>query len=198
MKENGTNDVKAIERKISIIWWLPFAEGLIALFFGLATVFWPGLTLVTLLYLISAFLIAWGVLEIIGALISIRYDDMWWVIVVFGLVSLGAGVYFARNPGVTFKVFVIIVGLTFIIRGVMDIAASFMSRGIVNNHQVLYIFAGVAGLLAGIITLVRPVAGGLAFVWVLGLYSIIFGIVMMVAAIELHEIWRKQIKFLER
>ena len=54
------------------MWWLGVVAGIITIFFGIAALFWPGLTLVTFVYLFSAFVLALGVVSIIKSLASIK------------------------------------------------------------------------------------------------------------------------------
>lgn len=165
------------------LWWLGFMQSILAIFFGIAAIFWPGLTLLTLVYLFSAFVLAWGVIEIIHALMSIGRRDTWWLSLLFGLVGLVIGVYLVRHPNVSFVTFISLIGLTFIVRGVFDILGTFLDMRS-TTHRILLFIVGVAALAAGIITLMQPVAGGIAFVWVLGLYALIFGVITFTIALE--------------
>jgi uncharacterized membrane protein HdeD (DUF308 family) len=51
-------------------WWMLILRGTVALLFGILTLFWPGLTLLLLITLFSAYAIAGGIVAI-GA--AIRY-----------------------------------------------------------------------------------------------------------------------------
>jgi uncharacterized membrane protein HdeD (DUF308 family) len=167
------------------LWWFILLQSLLAIFFGIAAIFWPGLTLITLVYLFSAFVLTWGIIEIVHALMSIQQRDTWWLTLVFGLVSLVVGVYLIRHPAVSFATFILLTGLTLIIRGLFDIVGVFLDRNeITAPHRILLIITGVAAIVAGAILLLQPVAGGVAFVWVLGLYALIFGTLTMVIALE--------------
>src|SRR5689334_1463553 len=93
------------------LWWLMLLQGVAAIFFGIVAVFWPGLTLVTLVYLFSAFILAWGVVEVIHGFLSVRRNDTWWLTLLFGLIGLGAGIYLVRHPHVSFTALILIIGL---------------------------------------------------------------------------------------
>lgn len=168
---------------VNELWWLTMIESVLAIFFGIAAIFWPGLTLVILVYLFSAFVLLWGIAEIVNALMSIGHRDTWWLTLLFGLVGLGVGVYLVRHPSVSFTTFILLIGLTLIVRGVFDAIGTFMDRRS-SSHRILLLIAGLLAVVAGIVILTQPVAGGVAFVWVLGLYALIFGVIHFTIALE--------------
>lgn len=172
------------------LWWLGVIEAIVAILFGIISVFWPGLTLITLVYLLGFFVIIYGVAELIRGLMQIGRGDTWWITVLLGLVTFGVGIYLARHPSVSFHAFILIVGITFIVWGVMDLSRSFLEIG-PGSHRVLNFIAGLAAVLVGIYTLFQPVSGGLAFVWAWGLYGIIYGVTLLAAAMRLHREFRE-------
>jgi uncharacterized membrane protein HdeD (DUF308 family) len=175
--------VKVVTNVISELWWLTLMQSVLAIFFGIVAIFWPGLTLVTLVYLFSAFVIAWGVLEIVHALMSIGRRDTWWFTLLFGLIGLVVGVFLVRHPGVSFATFILLLGLLLIVRGIFDVISTFFDER-PGTHRVLLLIVGAAAVVAGIVLLLQPVAGGVAFVWVLGLYALIYGIASLVIALD--------------
>lgn len=185
--------IKTDDRTMSILrktedelWWLMLLQGIIAIFFGIVAIFWPGLTLRTLVYLFSAFILAWGIVEVIHGFLSIKRRETWWLTLLFGLVGLGAGIYLVRHPLVSFTALILIIGLVLIGRGLLDMIAAFLEkRG--TPHRVLSIITGAAALIAGVVLLFQPEAAGVAFVWVLGLYALVFGALTTALAIESRE-----------
>jgi uncharacterized membrane protein HdeD (DUF308 family) len=76
--------------------------------------------------------------------------------------------------------------MALIVRGLLDIVRVFVDRAELLD-KIVWSFLGVLGLIAGILILYQPVAGGAAFVWIVGLYSIILGTLGMVSALALRE-----------
>jgi uncharacterized membrane protein HdeD (DUF308 family) len=182
----ATKDTLAVfitPQAVNEMWWLGLTQGILAIFFGITAVFWPGLTLVTLVYLFSAFILLWGMTEIIHGLLSIRRRSTWWLTLLFGLVGLGVGVYLIRHPDISFDTFIVVTGLTLIVRGLLDVLSVLLDRRTINN-KILMAIIGIAAIAAGIILFLQPVAGGVAFVWILGLYALIFGLLIIVMSIE--------------
>lgn len=165
-------------------WWLSVVTGIVTVLFGVAALFWPGLTLVTLVYLFSAFVLAWGLVEIVKALT--RIDGLvgrWWLTLIFGVVALGVGVYLVRHPNVSFDTLILLIGFTLVIRGVFDVVAGFFENRLATS-RVLSVIMGVVAVVAGIFVLRQPEASGVAFVWVLGLFALIAGPLMIAMAVD--------------
>jgi uncharacterized membrane protein HdeD (DUF308 family) len=166
------------------LWWLGILQGTLAIFFGITAIFWPTLTLVTLVYLFSAFVLGWALAEIILALMSINARGTWWITLLFGIIGLGVGIYLVRHPSVSFATFILVVGLTLIARGIFDIIMAFIDR-LPTTSKTLFIIMGAASVVAGAIILRQPVAGGIAFVWVLGLWALVFGLMLITLSLAL-------------
>lgn len=166
-------------------WWLGVIEGILLILFGLAALFWPGMTLMTLVYLFSAYVLVWAIMSIIGSLLGMRSNDTWWLTLIFGVFGLGVGVYLIRHPAVTFGTLVLLMGFVFIVRGIVDIASGFLGNQ-TGGSRVLNFIVGALGLLAGIVVLKQPVASGVAFVWIIGLYALVVGPMLLALAIQLH------------
>lgn len=162
------------KKAVTELWWIGLIEGILAILFGIAALFWPGLTLTTLVYLFSAFVLVWGIAEIINGLLSIGTRSNWWLSLIFGLVGLGVGVYLVRHPTVTFATFILLIGFTLIAKGLIDIVSALI-EDVSATYKVLSVIVGVAAVAVGIVILNSPVAGGVAFVWILGLYALVYG-----------------------
>lgn len=66
-----------VREAIDDLWWLFVLEGLIVVLFGLVALFFPGLTLVMLVYTFAIFTIAWGVVEVVHGLSDIGRTGWW-------------------------------------------------------------------------------------------------------------------------
>lgn len=178
--------VQTVEQDLDIarLWWLGVAQGVVTLLFGIAALFWPGLTLVTLVYLFSAYVLIWGVTEIIRSLVGVKsMFGPWWLSLLFGIFAIGVGVYLVRHPLVSFATLILLIGFTFIIRGLFDVVESIFVNKTATG-KVLGIIAGALAIVAGVFILNQPATGGVAFVWILGLYSLILGPVLIALSLD--------------
>jgi len=170
-------------------WELIAAQGVLAILFGIAALFWPGATLVLLIVLFGIFVLAWGIVLLIKSLASIDKLSTWWLELIFSLLTIGLGVFLLRNTLIGIGLFILLIGFTFIIRGVIDIIEGiFSQQAAIQEARALYIVTGFVGLIAGIIVLSQPVSSGLAFVWIVGLYAVIQGSVAIAIALKVRSL----------
>ena len=166
-------------------------RGIVAILFGVAAVFWPELTIKTLVYLFGGFVLASGLATLISSLVNINNIEasflMRLLMVLVGMVEIGVGVYLLRHPLVTFTTFILIIGFTLIFRGVVEICSGlFEARGAM--HKTLLITGGLIAGIAGVVLLFQPASGGIAFVWILGLYSLLAGAMMIALAMDIKNL----------
>jgi uncharacterized membrane protein HdeD (DUF308 family) len=159
-----------------------------AVLFGIAAVFWPALTLVTLVYLFSAYVLVTGVVNLVQAVMSMKVRSTWFLTLFVGLVELGVGVYLLRHTDVSFATLILLIGFALIIRGVLEVVAAFMDLGGWATTRMLLTIGGLASVLAGVIVLMQPVASGIAFVWVLGVYALLVGAMMTAVALDARKL----------
>lgn len=157
------------------LWGLSIGQGVLAILFGVVALFWPGLTVALLIVLFAVFILIWGIVGIITSLTSVGSTKFWWLELLFSVLALGLAVYMLRNPIDTAIVFVFFIGITFLVRGVVDILVGLFDGEQTGDSRLFRVIVGAIGLLAGIITLTYPISAGVAVVWVIGLYAVLYG-----------------------
>jgi uncharacterized membrane protein HdeD (DUF308 family) len=169
------------------MWGAIVFRGVVALLFGIAAVFWPHLTLVTLVYLFGVYVLVTGIMnEIVGLTNFSGVAGSAWgriLLIIIGAAEVGVGIYFLRHPHVAFATFILVAGLTFIVRGLFELFTGVFGEG-GGAYRTFMIIGGILAVLAGIIILVQPVAGGIAFVWVMGLYALVYGPMLIALGFE--------------
>ena len=177
----------AERRFIAEYWWVLTLRGALAVLFGIAAVFWPGITLVTLLYLFSAYILVSGIVDIVHGVSGIGKRASWFLTLILGLAEMGVGVYLLRHPHVVFATLILLIGFTLIVRGVFEGVAAF-SDSTTNTNRVLMIIASIVAILAGIVLLFQPASAGVAFVWILGLYALVTGPILIALSLDLKKL----------
>jgi uncharacterized membrane protein HdeD (DUF308 family) len=156
-------------------WWALVLGGVATVTFGIAAVFWPGLTLLVLLYLFSAYVLISGVVNISAGISSLEKSDSWFLPVVLGAFELGVGIYLLRHTAVKFSTFIVLIGFTLIARGVIEAVVAYLGARTPVKAQAISYVSSLGALAAGITILFAKEAQGVAFVWILGLYAIVVG-----------------------
>ncbi len=175
----GMNDM------LSRSWRMLALRGVIAILFGVLALVWPGLTLLALAVLFAAYALLTGVVLVVGSVKSRKSNEDWWLPLMVGLVSLGAGVVATIHPGLTAMVLVLVVGANALITGVLDIATAIRLRKTIRNEGLL-ILNGVASIVFGVLVFLFPDAGALALVWLISFYATLSGILLLAFAFRLR------------
>ena len=166
-------------------WWLLLLRGIAAIVFGVLAFVWPGLTLVTLVLFYGAFALVDGVLAIAAAIKGGSPLPRWWLAVV-GVAGIIVGLLTFMWPGITALVLLIFIAVWAIVLGVFEIYGAIKLRKEIDNEWLL-ILSGALSVLFGIVLLVRPGAGALALIWVIGAYAILFGVIYVAFALRLRK-----------
>ena len=176
---------REVSQLSSQLWGLVVTEGVLAVLAGIALLFWPTASAVLLVVLFGLFVLIWGVVGSIRSLVSVGRTQGWWVHLILSVLLVGLGVYLLRNVGLSLALFILLIGFTFIVRGLFDVLTALFSREqSTTENKALLIVLGLLGLVAGIVTLVQPVASGLAFIWIAGVYALIYGVFTLAFAIK--------------
>jgi len=105
--------------------------------------------------------------------------SFWWVFVLFGLVTLGVGVFFVVSPHETLSTFTVIAGIFLLIDGVLAIFASIFNKG---EGRGLLALVGVLSVIAGLVLIKKPFDTLVVFTLIFGVWFVVAGILRFVTA----------------
>lgn len=166
-------------------WWLLFLRGIAAIVFGVLAIAWPALSLVTLVILYGAFTLADGVLAIAAAIAGVLPASRWWLALI-GVLSIAVGVAALAWPAGMALVLLAVIAVWAIVIGGTQIIGAIRLRKEIHNEWLL-IGSGVLSVAFGLIVLARPTAGALAMAVTIGVYFILYGVMMVRFSLRLRE-----------
>jgi uncharacterized membrane protein HdeD (DUF308 family) len=164
---------------------LAITRGIISIIFGIIALVWPGLTLVTLGVLLAIWLLVGGATGLVSSIITRHKTEHWVFRMLVSVLELGVGAYLVQRPGITVATVIALVSIVLVVEGVVDIITSFVDPK--ADHRIFAVLLGFLGIVAGIVIWRYPVTGGLAFVWILGLYALIMGALNIAAGVEVEK-----------
>jgi uncharacterized membrane protein HdeD (DUF308 family) len=177
MQTIGTRLAAALSRN----WWVLLLRGLVAIGFGLLCWRRPGISLGALVTLFGAFALVDGLLLLWAAIAGRDTADDGWVLLLGGIVGIGVGILTFLAPGVTALALLLYIAVWAVATGVLHIAAAIRLRSEIEGEWV-YILAGVASVGFGAFLMARPGTGALAVLWVIGIYALVSGVLLVILA----------------
>jgi uncharacterized membrane protein HdeD (DUF308 family) len=165
-------------------WWLLVLRGVCAVLFGVLTIVWPGITLVTLVLLFGAYALVNGFFTLGVALRADKATPGKGTLLLLGLLGVAAGILTFFYPGITALSLLVVIAWWAIVTGIFEIAAAVKLRKVMSNEWLL-ILSGVLSVVFGALLIVMPSAGALSILWLIGAYAILFGILLLALAFKI-------------
>ena len=166
-------------------WWALALRGLVAILFGLAALFWPGLILAVLIVLFGLYALLDGVFAIIAAFRSSGHGMRRPLLLIEGVIGILFGLLALFWPGLTAITLVYIVAFWVILSGIARIVMAVMLRREIENEWSIAL-SGVLSVILGIVLLFLPGAGLLAYVWLIGILALVVGIALIYYAFRVR------------
>jgi uncharacterized membrane protein HdeD (DUF308 family) len=108
----------------------------------------------------------------------------WWVVLIQGIAAVIIGVLLLVNPRITTVVLIQFLGIYWFIVGIIDIVRIFIDSSMWGWK----LFSGIIGILAGIAIIQYPLWASFlvpgVLVWVFGFFGIIIGIIGLIQAFQ--------------
>jgi uncharacterized membrane protein HdeD (DUF308 family) len=166
----------SVEVDRSFFYW----RGALGILLGVLILVWPGLTVLTFVTLISIWLLLSGIMRVVQGVRDVKLGGLGWLVtVILGFVELGIGAYLVQRPQLTTLTIITLIGLVIFLQGFVYLVNAFASGGISGGQRMLsFLFAGLS-FVAGVWIWRYPLHGTLAFVWLIGLYAIASGGLLM-------------------
>ncbi len=171
--------------KITRNWWLYALRGLAAVIFGVLALIWPEQAKVVLVLLFGAYALVDGVFAAIAGIALHRYVDLWWAVLLEGVAGIVIGLLTFFWPNVTGLVLLYFIAAWALVTGIFEIWAAIQLRRLIIGEWAL-IVSGLFSILFGVLLFVFPGAGAVSLVWLIGLYAIFYGGLLIFLSFRLH------------
>ncbi len=168
------------------LWWLLLLRGILSILFGVFALAAPGSALLALVIVFAFYAVLDGITAIVLGLQHRSTESHWGWHVVQGAISVVAGIVAFVWPGVTALAILFVIAFWSIASGAAVIAESLAMRKRGVGEWGWTLAGGVISVLFGIILLVQPGAGLLTLLWLVGTFSVVFGIIVVVWAFRLR------------
>ena len=164
-------------------WWLLLLRGIAAIAFGVLAWAMPQASIAALVLLFGAYALVDGALGVAAAIAGRGDHEQRWLVGLWGLVGIGAGIITFLSPDVTALVLLFYIAIWAIATGMLEISAAIRLRKEIEGEWVLGV-AGLASVAFGIALVAKPGAGALAVVWLIATYAVAFGVLLVFLAFK--------------
>jgi uncharacterized membrane protein HdeD (DUF308 family) len=177
----GDIDTPLMHRILEDNWWVIALRGILGILFGLIALFFPGVTILSLVLLFSAYMLVDGAFSIAGVIRYGQRNERWGWMLLNGILSILTAVVAFLWPGLTAVVFVLILAAWSIVSGVLMLTAAYRMKSGARARGWL-IFSGIVSLLFGALLVLSPLMGAVVLTWWLGAYVLVSSVIMLVLA----------------
>jgi uncharacterized membrane protein HdeD (DUF308 family) len=114
----------------------------------------------------------------------LQFAKLWWLLVLFGVVAIGVGIFFVASPHETLATFTVIAGIFLLVDGVLALLAAAFGRG---EGRGLLAIVGALSVIAGLVLIQKPFGTLVVFALIVGVWFVVAGVVRFVSAIGTPE-----------
>jgi uncharacterized membrane protein HdeD (DUF308 family) len=161
-------------------------RGIVGIVIGFLALAWPGLTIAVLVGIFAVYALVDGAINVFLGLS--RHSDPQgrpWAHLLEGLVGIAVAVMTFTWPGITALALIWLIAAWAVLTGVLEIVAAIRLRRIVSGEWLLAL-SGVLSIIFGALVFAYPGAGAIGIAWLLGVYAIAAGVVLLVLGLRLQ------------
>jgi uncharacterized membrane protein HdeD (DUF308 family) len=168
---------------LSRYWWMILVRGVLAVLFGIMVFAWPGISLLSLVLLFGAFILANGFGNVVTAIGGRKEHENWWVLLLAGLAGAVLGILTFFNPGLTALALLFYIAIWAIATGLLEIVAAIRLRKEIEGEFWMAL-GGLASVAFGMLLVARPGGGALAVLWLIAAYAVVYGATLIMLAFK--------------
>jgi uncharacterized membrane protein HdeD (DUF308 family) len=166
-------------------WWALALRGVLAILFGLAALLRPGIALEALILLFGAYALVDGVFSIVGVFGGARGGMPRWLLLLEGIAGIVAGIVAFVLPVLTAFALYFLIMAWALVTGVAEISTAIRLRREIEGEWAM-ILSGALSILFAVVLLASGAIGIFTLVWVIGVYAVVFGVLLLIAAFRVR------------
>ncbi|MEV0270458.1 DUF308 domain-containing protein [Hamadaea sp. NPDC050747] len=155
------------------------AGAITSIVLGLVLLVWPGQTLEVFGWLLAIALFLIGLARILSGITGHRAGQARVWRIVTGLIYLVAGVVVAANLPGSIRTIVVLVGIGWIVAGIVEIVAAFQNP---PGERSVAVVIGLMNAVFGLILLIFPEPSLVFLVWIAAIWLILTGVLQLAFA----------------
>jgi uncharacterized membrane protein HdeD (DUF308 family) len=183
---------KAARGDINKIRWALGINGVLSIAFAVVILIWPGISLYALVLLFGAFSLANGVV-MLGVAISGRVKEGRGWLAVAGIAGIAVGVLVFLWTGMSALALLYVIGAYAIALGIIGIGGAFWLP-LEGGDRALLLLVGLVSILFGIVMFAKPGDGALVLLALIAAFALVRGIGELVVAIGGQRLVEREIK----
>ena len=178
----AADQTHAMMQDLADHWGLAVVMGVVSIVLGLLAMFYPGATIVTVAIFFAAWLFVSGIFSLIGSFTRDGDTGSRVLTAIIGVLSVIVGFALLRTPFQSVEVFIFVLGIFWLVQGIMTFVAAFAQKEGRNWR----IFSGILGIIAGVIILAYPISSAATLAVVGGIWLVILGVTQVIAGFQLR------------
>ena len=137
-----------------------------------------------MILLFGAYALVDGVFSIVGVFGGTRGGTPRWLLLIEGVAGILAGLIAFVLPGLTAILLLYLIAAWAIITGISEIAMAIRLRKEIRGEWALIVGGALSVLFGVILAVVGPVAGLFSLIWLIGIYALAFGILILITGLQ--------------
>ena len=167
-------------------WWMFLVRGILALVFAAVALFFPATAFLSLVLVFGAFALVDGVFAIVSAFTSNAKSENWWWLILEGVFGILIGILTIVQPAAMSEAWLLLIAAWAIVTGILEVITAIRLRKMIEGELWL-ILSGLASIAFGVLVLVYPQTGAVAIGVIVGIYALMFGILLIMLAFRLRK-----------
>jgi uncharacterized membrane protein HdeD (DUF308 family) len=167
-------------------WWIILLKGILLILFGVLAFINPGTTISVLVTWFSIFLVADGVISLIGVLMNWQTEEDKWLLLAEGIIGILFGFLVFRSPDAFARFVGFLIAFWAVFIGLARVAMAIQLRKEIKGEGWL-VLSGILAILFGVLVFAQPGIGVTTVLWMVAIFSVLIGVLLVFLSFKLKK-----------